>query len=652
MMIRSFTKFLILFLICVVKSIAETVLHPGDVVIDQSQLNSWEQEIENSLKRNIKGQCTWKYTSNMNQSYIGDSETHFIVRRFVPSKVDMYLLKSLPETFTQAHKDLEINAKLRGYSYESWGQQAESRWEVPNTHPGQNRNNCLAMSFLAAEGKPISFYSEFRGIDRAFYISYIRGGFVHPSGAVGAACGYYMGEECCENRWDYANEWYSNCQNELKKQNLTWDSLWDLDLPPEQRHWLIENCTDHRDLGLPYNGRVDSHIPKIVSKVFVIPALWDYNYHHFIADSLARLAHSLRYLRRNPDVFIHVRNFEIYDHMRYRDTKYAENANLMRCRLLELLGINCSRVITGMVLAEDVIIPRCTRCAYSLSNPNEIKLLRKLLIQASVAKVKEIFPHNYFQQFIPSLQSQHRQHPHHKAQQEIITQQMHLLPEPAHVPGSHVYAAKYAKQKYTHSKSSISKNGRRKLEEIIVPSKASPPRNLTMIILHRWSPRTTDRDWDDNTLADVSKALKAHFPNHHQVILSSKATNSPDYCLACDILQFARADIVVGAHGAGMTNLMFLPPHALLIEIVGEFKDVNMPVCGYYGPMSSMFGVHHFLYVHGMTYRENQPPMVPEEMAKGAAAFYHFLRDQSVKQPGVDFIRITNSTGGPMSCRP
>ena len=38
---------------------------------------------------------------------------------------------------------------------------------------------------------------------------------------------------------------------------------------------------------------------------------------------------------------------------------------------------------------------------------------------------------------------------------------------------------------------------------------------------------------------------------------------------------------------SGMTNVMFLPPGGLVIEMVGEFKDVNMPVCGYYSPMVS-----------------------------------------------------------------
>eukprot|EP01042_Synura_sphagnicola_P008355 gene8355-10710_t len=171
-------------------------------------------------------------------------------------------------------------------------------------------------------------------------------------------------------------------------------------------------------------------------------------------------------------------------------------------------------------------------------------------------------------------------------------------------------------------------------------------RNLTMVILQRWSARSTDRNWDDATLERVTKALKKAFPDHHQVVLSSKDAKSPDYCLACDVLTYTRADILVGAHGAGLTNVMFLPPHALLVEIVGEFKDVNMPVCGYYGPMASMFGIHHFLYVHAPPTLLNESPLNADVMAKRAAEFYRFLRSPQSKDEK-DFIRVTNSTGGP-----
>eukprot|EP01035_Chromulina_nebulosa_P017072 gene17072-22584_t len=59
---------------------------------------------------------------------------------------------------------------------------------------------------------------------------------------------------------------------------------------------------------------------------------------------------------------------------------------------------------------------------------------------------------------------------------------------------------------------------------------------------------------------------------------------------------YANADIVIGVHGAGMTNIMFMRPGSLLVEIVGQFDGRMLPYCGYYGPLASVFGIHHYVY--------------------------------------------------------
>lgn len=700
--------------------------------IDPKRVTAWEDEIEKSLVRNIKGGCPWYYTDNMNQSYLAQGDDRFMIRRVYPSKSELIALKQLPESLTKSHLGLEINAKLRGYSYEKWGVQTESRWEIPANHPGQNRNNCLAMTFLAAKGKPVSFYTEFRDVDRAFYLAYIQRALVHPSGAVGAACGYYMGEECCENRWDYARDWYNDCKRTIKSLKLTWAALWNQNLPERTKEALIEGCTSHKDLGLPFDGKVAKHAPKIVSKVFVMPSLWDYNYHHFVADSLARMVHSLRYLRRNPDVYIHFRTFERYDGMHFRDEQFRKNSESMRNRFVDLLGIDRSRVVSDMVLAEQVIIPRCTRCSYAVSNPVEIRLLRKLLVQFSIMELKSKKPELLTQSFSDSSSvsssSIYRVQPVQASKQEsnptqrtsgskarsinskkrifsgtgkhrTLTESLHENPSQSSnvsLNAGTTYERKLFTEAEMYQELSLLQQQQELIKTLtqypnvqispeavrrsIVPSTSSSgsiagkvggeyfgqkgsltsssssnviDKKLTMIVQQRYSAfNSDDRNWNDETLSRVVSSLTKYFPNHNIVVLSSKATKSPDYCLACDIMLYTRADILVGAHGAGLTNVMFLPPHALLIEIAGEIKDVNMPVCGYYGPMASMFGVHHYIYVHGEGNQVKIPPMPFETdvMAKEAAEFYKYLRNPSVDKTKV--IRITNSTSGPVGCRP
>jgi capsular polysaccharide biosynthesis protein len=66
-------------------------------------------------------------------------------------------------------------------------------------------------------------------------------------------------------------------------------------------------------------------------------------------------------------------------------------------------------------------------------------------------------------------------------------------------------------------------------------------------------------------------------------------------CLACQIRAYATADIVIGLHGAGITNMMFMPPGSLVVEIVGQFDGRMTPLCGYHGPLAAIYGAMHAL---------------------------------------------------------
>ena len=56
--------------------------------------------------------------------------------------------------------------------------------------------------------------------------------------------------------------------------------------------------------------------------------------------------------------------------------------------------------------------------------------------------------------------------------------------------------------------------------------------------------------------------------------------------------------MVLGKHGAGFTNMMFMRPGGLAVELIGEFDGRMLPLCGYHGPLASIFGVHHYIYYY------------------------------------------------------
>lgn len=80
----------------------------------------------------------------------------------------------------------------------------------------------------------------------------------------------------------------------------------------------------------------------------------------------------------------------------------------------------------------------------------------------------------------------------------------------------------------------------------------------------------------------------------------------------------------------GMTNIMFMPPGSMVVEIFGELKDVNMPYCGYYGPLSSIVGAHHFLY--SFNYNKDPSEELNEERVQDIVKqSYEFYLDIKTK---------------------
>ena len=57
-------------------------------------------------------------------------------------------------------------------------------------------------------------------------------------------------------------------------------------------------------------------------------------------------------------------------------------------------------------------------------------------------------------------------------------------------------------------------------------------------------------------------------------------------CMSCQIRTYASTDILIGLHGAGLTNIVFMPPNSLVIELAAQFDGRMQPVCGYHGPLA------------------------------------------------------------------
>jgi len=461
----------------------------------------------------------------------------------------------------------------------------ELLWTHTVDHPMQNKTMCMDALRSVSQGKVESFYDTIRTMRRDFYILHIRNALIHPAGIAAWDCGYYLGSDGCESRFGMATDWWNGCRGFLTQSSLSLHHLFNSTAvlhPRDATSRPLKKLSVNTTLLYHHCGHNSKPINEY-DKVFVISALWDYNYYHFVIDSLARMIRHIKFLRKNQDIMIHIHAFEEYDGNQemHGSKTYRDGVYRMRNRLFQLLGINLNRIISGPVLARAVYLPRFIHCAQSISNALEIRLLADELLHQAFNQLRQV-PPDY-------------------------------LRATNHSGGPAMGVKEASQHRYTHFPIS--------------------PEVKNLVILQRYATHgDSDRQWGNETTATIAAAFRDRFPDHNVLIKNSYSSGLDNYCLACDLVDFSRTDILVAAHGAGMTNLMFMPPGGLVVEMVGEFKDVNFPLCGYYGSMAAIVGLHHFLYTYNFYDSQGKKAYLklnPLEAAAGARGFFNYLRNNN-----------------------
>eukprot|EP01039_Chlorochromonas_danica_P003790 gene3790-4140_t len=510
------------------------IVHPISSLDTKFDGRKWkDEEVISSIHRNVIGcpihynvLATNHYTRNNNNNNNSIQSKYTVYIRILhPAKTEKQYLSQLPFTYSQSDKGLASHCQRSNFTDDHWGKSTALRPFIPLNHPGQDRKNCLKLTKMLSTGEIYSFYEGFRSLQRGFYLLHSNEAIIHPSGAVGFQCGVFLGDEGCETRrYLFTKRWMA--KYDAKKRNLSY-----------QRY----------------------------QRVFTIAALWDYNYYHFLAESLTRLVYSLPFLLKHKDVMIHVRAFESDDAQRGHDLTFVKKGEEMRYRIFDLLGIDRWRIISGHVLAHEVFIPRFTRCSFGLSHAYENILLGKHLLMAAYQALRL-----------------------------------------------------------------DAKNLRKALKSPSERQQLYPEKLL--IIVQRYNERLGGRYWDNETSADAVKTFSKAFPQHRVQLLTS-AVRLP---LAQEIYLYSQADVFVGEHGAGMTNMMFMPPNSLIVEFAGVVRDVHAPICGYYGPYAATFGHHHYFHA----YNGHTGHIHMSAAATRAAAFYQVIQGKKK----VPIRRIVNST--------
>jgi hypothetical protein len=544
------------------------VLHsapPVDAIL-QSDLERWNIEINQSISRNIHGSCRISNAATFDE-WNRASSTDVVIARIYPSNAEVDALRNIPLSLTKANNRTLNNENTELYE---WAKETELMWMHPSDHPVQNRSNCVSTLLSVINREDLPIYESFKTIERAFYIMRSFRALVSDAGAVLLKCGFLQGAEGCENRFtDSVRNWATQCAKHVES---TGKSFWSA----IQDKAMMTHCINRKIM------------PKRHKRVFVIDASHDFNFHHVIADSIARLIHHLPFLRANPDIKIHIRAWEDlvisenHSHSEFR-LQDAINAVLSRNTLFEMLGLNSSRIVSGFVLAEEVLFPRAMRCSFSLSNPVEIRMVARELIKGSKSIVKANMRHDSVSSSAAAI-----------------------------VPSSSSSALSVARQFL-----------QRHEEEHHLVNKR---RNL--VILQRDNDKKAwgHRQWSNTTISSLIDAFSVYFPNHNIIVHKSSAILKSDFCMACEIYEMTHADILVGTHGAGLTKEIFMPQGAMLMEIVGRMSDVSFPYCGYYSNVGAIFGHHAYIFAYNNRNWDMEGLMNATEVAVEAAKFYRTIQ--------------------------
>lgn len=122
------------------------------------------------------------------------------------------------------------------------------------------------------------------------------------------------------------------------------------------------------------------------------------------------------------------------------------------------------------------------------------------------------------------------------------------------------------------------------------------------------------RRWPKNALPILIASMQRYFPDHKVEVFSDLDTPLMK-CLPCHFRMFHRAAIVIGIHGAGLTNTMYMRPGGVVVELIPDLDSRHSPCTGIFPRLSSIVGLHHYsYYVHGIV-------VDPRQLAFDTASF-------------------------------
>jgi len=105
------------------------------------------------------------------------------------------------------------------------------------------------------------------------------------------------------------------------------------------------------------------------------------------------------------------------------------------------------------------------------------------------------------------------------------------------------------------------------------------------------------RQWSDAFANKILTALQQAFPLY-RVVLFTDRNETMMLCHSCQMRVFAETDVLIGVHGAGLANMLYMKPNSAVVELAPYGNDGRCILGG--GPFSRIAAVlsHSYLVHH------------------------------------------------------
>ena len=103
------------------------------------------------------------------------------------------------------------------------------------------------------------------------------------------------------------------------------------------------------------------------------------------------------------------------------------------------------------------------------------------------------------------------------------------------------------------------------------------------------------RLWTDEFFRRILLGIRVAFPNYVVVPFSDQNSTLMN-CISCQLELFSRTTVFIGMHGAGLSNLAFMPVGGVVIEITPTTDGRMMPWSGPFSRLAMASGIHHYIF--------------------------------------------------------